>query len=276
MGDVVIKNTFAKGSVCTDGDNHVFNAIACIIGAPLALLIHGLSPLSLQTFGLGFGYGFCMAFVAVYGVKAFKTGPMSLTSMFGSFSMLIPILAGFLFWHEKITLIKIAGILAMFVAVYFIISPSGDGKVTKVWIINVLIYFFSTGLMTTFQQIAAKARPEETSSFLVTGYCIATLFICLNLPYLNKIPEKRVGKKFLSKENLNGLLVGILGALNSIATMKILGMMDSTVFYPVKVGICLICNALLGYFLFHEKLGRKQIIGFVIGTVSILILTVFR
>lgn len=276
LGDVIIKNTFAKGGVCSDGDNHVFNAIACIIGAPLALLIYGLSPLSMTSLLLGLGCGLCMGFVAIFGVLSYKTGSMSLTSMFGCFSMIIPILAGFLLWQEPVTGMKLLGIALMFVSIYLIISPGSDGAVTKVWIKNVLIYALSTGLMTTLQQITAKANPAESSSFLFVTYTSATLFICLNLPYLQKRPALQVTKKFLCKENLNGLLVGILGAINTVCTMKILGLMDSTVFYPLKVGTCLILNALLAYFLFHEKHSKKQIAGFLIGTAAILILTIFK
>jgi len=275
VGDVVIKNTFARGEVCTAGDNHVFNAIACVIGAPLALLIYGLSPFSLQSVLLGLCCGFCMGFVAIYGVKSFQTGPVSLTSMFGCFSMLIPILAGFIIWREPVTMMKVFGIFLMFLSVYFIISPSADGQVTREWIRNVFIYAISTGLMSLFQQIAAKTAPQEASSFLFVTYVSSCLFICMNLPYLQKRPELAVTKKFFSKENLNGLLVGILGAISTICSIKALGLMDSTVFYPLKVGISLICNALVSSFLFHDRLSRKQSIGFLIGMASILILTIW-
>lgn len=114
--------------------------------------------------------------------------------------------------------------------------------------------------------------------FLIGGYLSATLFICIDLIFCSRKPGQEVTKKFISKDNLNGLLVGVLGAFNAICVMAILqpGRMESTVFYPLKVGTCLICNALLSYFLFHEKLSRKQLIGFVLGTAAILVLTVFK
>lgn len=274
MGDVVFKNIFAKGEVCTAGDNHVYNAIACLIGAPLSLIGYGIRPVSSATVILALCYGFCMGFVAIFGIRSFKTGPMSLTSIFGTFSMIIPIMVGFVFWKEAVTFMKVAGILIMFAAIYLIISPSGDGKITKKWVFNVCIYALSTGLMTTFHQLGARVRPEESHMFLAMGFFFATVFICFNIPYCQKHPDKKITKRFFSMENLNGLFVGILGAINSICGVKILTLIDSTVFYPVKVGACLICNALLSFFLFHEKLGKKQVIGFILGSIAILILTI--
>jgi len=274
MGDVVFKNIFAKGEVCTAGDNHVYNAIACIIGAPLSLIGYGIQPVSGITVLLALLYGFCMGFVAIFGIRSYKTGPMSLTSIFGTFSMVVPIMVGFFFWKEAVTAMKVAGILIMFIAIWLIISPSKDGKVTGAWIFNVVVFALSTGLMTTFHQLGARVKPEESHMFLAMGFTFATVFICFNLPYCQKHPEKKITKRLFSMENLNGLFVGILGAVNSICGVKILNLMDSTVYYPVKVGACLICNALLSFFLFHEKLGKKQIIGFMLGSLSILILTI--
>lgn len=280
MGDVIFKNIFAKGGTCTEGDNHVYNAIACFIGAPLALIGRTLSVPGGITVLLSVLYGFFMGFVAIFGIRSFKTGPVSLTSIFGSFSMVIPIAAGFVFWPESepLTLMKIFGIVMMFAAVWFIISPGSDGKVTKQWIFNVIVYSLACGLMSTCQQVEAKLRPDESTMFLVGGYLSATFFICINLPFCNRKPGMEVTRKFFCRDNLNGLLVGILGAFNAICVMAILqpGRMESTVFYPLKVGSCLICNALVSYFLFHEKLSRKQLIGFVLGTAAILILTVLK
>ena len=61
LGNNVMKNSFAKGSGFTDGDNAVYNTIACFIGAPMALIGHELQPVSGQALILALLFGAAMA-----------------------------------------------------------------------------------------------------------------------------------------------------------------------------------------------------------------------
>lgn len=275
MGNNILKNIFAKGDVCTDGDNAIYNVIACGIGAPLSLIGSGFYSVSGTTLLLASLFGLSMAGVAITTIKALRNGPMSLTVLFGNFSMVIPIFFGFFFWHEDISLLRIAGIILMFFAVYFIINPSVDVKISRKWVIYAFLYFLTVGLMALFQLVESKSVEGENSMFLFWGFTFATLWMLLYLVICQRRKETRMSIKLFSRENLNGLLVGIFGGVSHICTMKVLMLMDSTVYYPVKDGICIICNALLGYFLFHENLHKKQLIGMAFGFVSVMILTAF-
>ena len=276
MGNNVFKNLFAKGNVCTDGDNAIYNVIACGIGAPLSLIGHHFAPVSGGTLLIAFFFGLSMAGVAISTIKALRSGPMSLTVLFGNFSAVIPILFGFLFWHEPVSALKAGGILLMFVSIYFITNPDVNVKVSKTWIVFTLIYSLTSGLMALFQLLETKTFGSgESAMFLFWGFTFATLWMCVYLLYCQRKPETRMTIRLFSRENLNGLVVGIFGGISHICTMKILLLMDSTVFYPVKDGLCLIGNALIGYFLFKEKLHKKQFAGLILGFAAVMILTIF-
>ena len=277
MGTNIFKNIFAKGKECTEGDNCVYNIVACAIGAPLSMIGHGITAVSGFTVLMAFCFGVSMAFVAIFAIKALRNGPMALTVLFANFAMVIPILFGFLFWHEKVTFLKVFGIIIMFLAVYLIVGPGraeaseGIRKASGKWALYAGIYGISSGLMSLFQQVQTKVLPGENSMFLVLGFTFASLALCVYLPFC-----RNVTKKFFSMENLNGLIVGIFGGVSHIINVALLLIMDSTVFYPLKAGICIICDMLCGYFLFHEKISRRKLMGFAIGGISIVLLTIVK
>ncbi|MCQ2401715.1 MAG: hypothetical protein MJ059_07315 [Lachnospiraceae bacterium] len=282
IGSNIFKNLFAKGEECTEGDNCVYNIIACAIGAPLSMIGHGITAVSGFTVLMALCFGTSMAFVAIFTIKALRNGPMAITVLFANFAMVIPILFGFFFWHEGVTFLKVFGIIIMFLAVYLLIAPGREEvaanikKASRKWAFYSVIYGVSTGLMSLFQQVQTKTVPAENSMFLILGFTFASLALCVYLPFCQKKAEMKVTKKLLSRENLNGLIVGIFGGVTHIITVSLLLMMDSTVFYPLKAGICIICDMMAGYFLFHEKISRRKLIGFAIGGVSIVLLTIVK
>lgn len=277
MGNNLLKSIFAKESrPATAGDNAVYNVIACGIGAPLSLIGRGFGPAGGKTLLFALAFGISMACVAIFTIRALHCGPMALTSLFSNFSMVIPILFGFLFWKESVTLLKLAGIAAMFVAVFLIISPEKGEKLSGEWAVNVGFYFLSCGLMALFQQIAAKAVPEQSGMFLFYGFTFATAAVSLYCLCCMKNPATAPSLPFFCRENLNGLLVGIIGGISHISALKILTLMDSTVYYPLKDGVCIICNALLGYFLFRERITGRRLSGFILGAAAVIALTLVR
>lgn len=282
QGTNIFKNLFAKGEKCTEGDNCVYNIIACGVGAPLSMIGHGITAVQGFTLLMAFCFGVSMAFVAIFAIKALRKGPMALTVLFADFSMIIPILFGFLFWHEEVTFIKVFGIIIMFIAVGLIAGPGKDEasegikNASHKWALYAVIYGISAGMMSLFQQIQSKVNPSENSMFLVLGFTFAALSLCVYLPFCMRRPETKVTKSFLCRENLNGLVVGIFGGLAHMMIVRLLVLMDSTVFYPLKAGICIICDMLAGYFLFREKISRRKFLGFIIGGISIVLLTAVK
>lgn len=274
IGNNVMKNSFAKGSGFTDGDNAVYNIIACFIGAPMALIGHEIQPVSWQAFSLALLFGASMAGVAITTILALKSGPMALTVLFGNFSLLIPLLAGFVLWREAATVRKMIGIALIFASVFLILSPGRNEKGSKKWAFMTLLYFLSSGMMSLFQQLASKCCQDEASMFLVCGFLAASFFLLLYTVFFCRSGETRPHFPLFSLENLNGLIVGVFGGISHICALKILTLMDSTVFYPLKDGLCIVFNALVGLLFFHERFSNKKTIGFVLGASAILLLSV--
>ena len=279
LGNNIFKNLFANGKTVTDGDNAIYNVIACGIGAPMALIGIGFSPISSASLAVAVLFGVCMAGVAISTIKALRMGPMSLTLLFGDFSNVIPILAGFLLWNEGVSALKVAGILIMAVAIYFMVynkNRDAGSRKTKQWAIWAGIYGLTCGLMAFFEALQTKSGRGESAMFLFWGFTTATLVLLVYLLICNRHEQTAMTVKLFGRENLNGLLVGILGGISHIVAMRLLVLMDASVMYPLKSGICIAANALLGYFLFHEKLSRRQTVGLVLGFAAVMLLSLAK
>lgn len=280
MVNNVFKNLFANGKTLTDGDNAIYNVIACGIGAPMALLGTGFSAISAPSLFVAILFGISMAGVAITTIRALRMGPMSLTLLFGDFSMVIPILAGILLWGEGVTPWKAAGIAVMFAAIYFMVYQKGEAgkgrKKTGTWAMWAALYGLTCGLMAFFEALQTKSGRGESAMFLFWGFTTATLVLLLYLFFCNRKPETAMTVKLFGMENLNGLLVGIAGGISHIVSMKLLLLMDASVLYPLKAGICIAANALLGHFLFHEKLSKRQFVGLLLGFAAVMMLTMAK
>ena len=279
LGNNIFKNIFAKGKTVTDGDNAIYNAIACGIGAPLALVGSGFSAISAPSLLVSVLFGASMAGVAISAIKALRLGPVTITVLFSDFSIVLPILSGFLIWKEPLTAAKVAGTLIMFCSIYFLVNKTKGKKEEKAqrsWALWAVLFGLTCGLMAFFQQIQTKSGRGESTMFLFWGFSTATVILIIYLIICNRKPSTAQTVNLFGKENLNGLLVGIFGGISHLCTMQILTMMDSTVYYPLKSGVSIAANTLCGFLLFKEKLCRRQVIGLVLGFIAIMLLTLAR
>ena len=90
---------------------YFYNALKAFFATILMLLLNGLQvQFEITTFILASIYGICLCISMYSGYMALKTGPMSLSSMLVSFSIIIPILYGLIFCGESLTIHKIIGI----------------------------------------------------------------------------------------------------------------------------------------------------------------------
>ena len=116
------QSTLGKLYARRGGASLPFNINKAAIGTLLFLvlgLINGFS-LHLHTALFGIGYGIFLCISMHTGFKALSMGPMALTSILASFSLIIPFLFGILFWNEALTLFKILGILLLLLSILFI------------------------------------------------------------------------------------------------------------------------------------------------------------
>ena len=115
------------------GSSVAFNLNKAIIGTVLFLVVgvaDGFSfHLSTLLFGAGYGISLCISMHT--GFKALACGPMALTSVIASFSLILSFFAGVFFWNEPITVFGISGIFLLLASIILINTKKESGFSVK-------------------------------------------------------------------------------------------------------------------------------------------------
>ncbi|MDB5139892.1 MAG: EamA-like transporter family protein [Mucilaginibacter sp.] len=188
-------------------------------------------------------------------------------------SLFIPIIASFLLFDEKITGLKLLGIILGFTAIIFSIpwqknnvSNKGAGNA---WL-YLLVVFAGMGIIDVlFKQIAAfKPIAYGTSLFIV--FVLAFIFALMGLLY--QVITKRM--RFSWPHILIGWFLGIANFGNILFYLKAhkaLANQPSTVFSAMNIGV-IVVGALIGLLIFKEKLSRLNKAGIVIAIIAIIVI----
>ncbi|MDB5008452.1 MAG: EamA-like transporter family protein [Mucilaginibacter sp.] len=188
-------------------------------------------------------------------------------------SLFIPIIASFLLFDEKITGLKLLGIILGFTAIIFSIpwqknnvSNKGAGNA---WL-YLLVVFAGMGIIDVlFKQIAAfKPIAYGTSLFIV--FVLAFIFALIGLLY--QVITKRM--RFSWPHILIGWFLGIANFGNILFYLKAhkaLANQPSTVFSAMNIGV-IVVGALIGLLIFKEKLSWLNKASIVIAIIAIIVI----
>lgn len=249
-----------------------FNFVSYLVAATLAMLLSISGNLSWQTVLCALGYAVIVLSLQTLLIVAMKMGSMSTTSLLNLYGMVIPALAGSLFWREPFGIAQNFGLLAMIASIFFLREQAQDtekkGK-GQGWIaIACFVLSGCAGLMEKIHQSTpAKA---ERSEFLAVAYCtmlLLSLLVCVITRKNGKEPVRNK-KRFLVVGTLVGAITGVYGSVN----LFLAGALNSLIYYPVANGGALLLTVLISVAVFKEKPTRKKILGFILGLASVILL----
>lgn len=198
----------------------------------------------------------------------------TLTSAFSRLGMLIPLLAGFLFFGEVPAPLQVAGLLFAVSAIIVLNLPektendheTGQTRVT-LWLLllTLLACGSSDGMSKVFERLGDHS--EDTRYFFFLFLTASLLTGALSVE-----EKKRTGKAIRFSELAAGVLAGIPNYFSSYFLLKALIRLPAMLVYPVfSVGtILLVMGA--GALFFKERLGRRQWIGLVMILIALVLL----
>lgn len=212
-------------------------------------------------------------FVSIFFVMAMtaqKNG-VSVTSVAGKMSVVIPVFFGVFLYDESLTALKILGIIIALVAVY-LASVKEEKSVNKNagLLFPILLFLGSGAIDTTLKYVEVNFVPkEEVSIFSGSLFGIAAFFGLLIL--IVKSIKKRTS--FGLKNVIAGIILGIPNYYSIVFLIKSLqveGFESSTLFTINNVGIVVV-STLVGILLFKEQFSIKNKIGVALAIVGIVI-----
>ena len=251
------------------GESLPFNINKALIGTLLFLVLGLMSGFSwhLETMLFGLFYGISLCISMHTGFKALSIGPMALTSIIASFSLIIPFLFGIILWNEILTLLKFSGIILLLLSIFLINIKKETGFSAK-WLFYALVTLLSNGFCSVIQKMHQIKFPTlyRTEFMFWALLCVS---IILTITY----NTKRNGKvKF--GFSLLGIASGIANCCANFIVLFLSATENASVLFPIIAVANIITVWVIGILFFKERLKVLQAIGLVMGVVSVVLLKI--
>lgn len=255
-------------------DAVVFNTVKALSALlPFALMATFGFTLHLPTVLCGTLYGVCLCLSMFAGYKALCLGPMALTSMLVSFSVLIPLIWGVAVWSEALSCFQWIALLLLFGAIILINvgkgnqSKNAQGNHGK-WMLFIGITFVCNGLCSILQKQHQLVYPGSYSrEFMLFAMLFCS--VTFSLIAISKGAAKRVRT---TKGLFYGVLAGIANGLASFFTLILARFENASILFPLISAGTILGALVCGRLLFREKLRANHYLALLLGILAAVLL----
>lgn len=266
----------ASAKLFNRGSAHsaVFNAIkSCTALLSFALIAaFGFTP-HLPTLALGALYGICMCISMYFGYQALRCGPMALTSMLVSFSLVIPLIWGITAGNETLKTIQYPALALLFLSIILTnadkLGAAKQGESNYgLWILFVGITFACNGICSILQKKHQTLYPEaysiEFMLFAMLPCAIVFVISALKSISLKEWPTIK-GKRY-------GVLAGLSNGIAGFFTLVLAGLENASVLFPIISAGTILAALICGRILFREKLKVNHYFALAAGMIAVVLL----
>lgn len=203
--------------------------------------------------------------------KSTKKAGVSITAVSSKMSVIIPVIAGFFLFHDSLSLIKITGILLAITSFYFIFKKEKTEKTDYKYIFLPLLLFLISGLNDlAVKYVEYNFLEDETLVFLSVVFSSAFL---IGL-FLLSISKDKTSRKIVFSSIIGAFVLGSLNFWNAWAFIKSMNIFDSSTLFPIVNVSVVSISALLGVYIFKEKLRLTNWIGILMAVIAILLISI--
>ena len=263
---------FYKGG----GTQVVFNAIKALSAVALMLIV-GLFRFEfhLPTLLFGISYGILLTVAMYAGYEALRRGPMALTSMLVSFSVLIPFLWGVAVKGETLAPWQYVGILLLLLA--FLATNADKLKKSAsnrgsygVWLLFVALTFAANGagsVLQTEHQALYPGLYQKELTLLAMCVCAIVYFVWLLASVSLRRAWQTKGKGYAA-------LSGLANACVSFLTALLAATENASVLFPVISAGSALGVLLCGRVIFREKLKINHYAALALGISAVILVKI--
>lgn len=249
------------------GDARSFNLNKALMGTVLFLAYGLMAGFSLHLptalWALAYGLSLCLSMHA--GFKALSMGPMSLTSIIASFSLVVPFFFGICFWDEPMTAYKALGLALLLVSI-LLINLRREAGLSLGWLFFALLTLVTNGICSVLQKVHQLQFPR----LYRTEFMVWSLLCVLVILSVTGTVQKAPGPRF--RFSAAGLAAGGMNALANYIVLYLSATENASTLFPIVSMANIIAVWLIGLFLFRERLKPAQLLGLLVGMLSVLLL----
>ena len=234
---------------------------------------------------LPYSIGFAVAYAAAIlgSFLAIGWGPLSITLLGISYSLIIPTFYGIIALGEELTTLKLIGLVLLVGSLFLISNVLGKKncnnekqKFSFKWLVALILGFVGNGMCSIVQKMQNIAFFDEAQN--ITLYKSEFMILALAIVFVSLVIIAIVGKEDIRVGTLPCVgFAAITGIANGIMNLLVMvlsapGAIDASILFPSISGGGIVLGFLLATFIYKEKLSRLQYIGYAIGTASVVLL----
>ena len=223
---------------------------------------------------------YCLLFAVCFTVcnigiiNSLRHGPMTLTSLFSSLSLILTTVWGFAFWDDEVTVVVAVGLVLVVTSIYLCLytGKKEEKKISLKWVLFILMAFFGNAGCSIVQRTQQMNFDGQHKYMLMTFATFLSALSCLII-YLkgSKTDTGDILKK-------SWYLPTMAGSCNVVLNLFVMFLASSPLspsfIYPV-IGVGgLMVVTLFSLFVFKEKLKWQQWVGIALGTIATVLLSI--
>lgn len=216
--------------------------------------------------------GVCYFSATIFTYMALGCGSFALTMLILSYAMILSIIYGIVFLKDPLTLYTCIGIILVVISIYFVKSEKKDEtkkrNITPFWILAMSISVLTNGLVGVFTKMQQlRFNDAYSNEFMIV--CLG--FSSLTLLTAGVFKDRGKVLYILKNGGIYAALSGLSNGGKNLLCLIAQTMIPVSVLAPLEAGTRNLIAFLFSFFLFKEKLSKKQIIGAVLGTVALIL-----
>ncbi len=268
-------NSYAHKSELTIEATFRFNAISYGVATIISFVgvLVSSAAASVMTIICAFFYAVIVFSLQTISISAMSVGAMSTTSICVMYGMIIPSVAGPIFWKEPISFLQIGGIVMMIVSLWLIKGKAlpKQQKGDKKWMVLAAFAFVLSGMAGVMEKIHQSTEAKDERLPFVFVACAFMFFFSLVARCITgKGKYKTSTKSTMALAMLSGTVIGLYSTVNLILS----GKLDSMVYYPIANGGAMLLTVLVSVIVFKEHFDKPRIFGTIMGLLGILCLSI--
>jgi len=219
-----------------------------------------ISPVSLWM-GALVGTLYALNF-GIFGPMIEKRG-VSISTAVVRMSVMLPIIAAVLFWHETPAAIQGVGIILTLVAMpLIIIKPGVPGGLEGSAVPLLIAMFLGNGISTLlFQAYQKLGLAGEDTLFLMCLFGAATL--------VTFVAWRMRVKGSSWRDLVPGILLGLTNALANVTLLNALRQLPSVIVFPFYSAVGLIIAVVAARIFWDERISRREAFGVLLSIVAV-------
>ena len=262
-----------------------YTSFKMAISAFLALFLIIVSgngfKIDFLTFLIGTFSGVTLFLATFFSIYSMKSGTVSLSSMFGTAGMLVPLFAGIFLFNQPIRAMQWVGVAIFFVSA-FLLAKSSKQTYSNFSFKTIFLLIGSMlangGTMLAQQFFTAYVPDGDVSVFSFISFGVLALLgaiVFIILYFKNKNCKSPTEIKLSKSLVICGIALAIaVFVINQLATIST-ALVAPVILFTFINGGGTVISTVVAALMYKEKLSLYTVLGVIIGIVSLIIIKIF-